>query len=55
MILSATVHIFVKSNVAVGRHLGFVDYRDLQSKQKCHHRTQHGRKPPFRPITRPFK
>ena len=44
-----------KTNMAVGRHIEFVDYRALQSEYKCHHCTQHGRKPPFRHITRPFK
>ena len=37
--------IFIKSNMAVGRHLGFIAYRDLRSKLKCHHCTQHGPKP----------
>ena len=55
MILSEIAHISVESNMAGGSHLGFVDYRTLQSKYEFHHRTQHGRKPPFRHITGPFK
>ena len=54
--LYATISNFSsKSNMAVGLHLEFVDYRALQSKYKCHHRTQYGKKKPFRHITRPFK
>ena len=50
------MHIFVKSNMVGGSHLGFVDYRDLRSKfKKNHHHIQHGRKNPVRHITRPFK
>ena len=47
--------IFIKSNMAVGRHLGFIAYRDLRSKLKCHHCTRHGPKPHVRHIAWPSK
>ena len=50
MTLSAIAHISVESKMEGGSHLGFVDYRTLQSKYRCHHRIQHGRNPPHLDI-----